>query len=133
MINIRAMEQQDRAFVYSTMLKGLFFGCELYSQIEPKAFYDNYSKVVDALLDSSEVRVAVLAETPDVILGYSITNGPILHWVFVKKAWRGQGIAKQLVGTITTVTHLTKPGQAIKIKKQLTFNPFVLGGNNENN
>lgn len=126
MIQIRGMQQEDRAFVYSTMLKGLFFGCELYSQIEPKAFYDNYSKVVDALLDRSEIRVAVLAETPDVILGYSITNGPILHWVFVKKAWRNQGIAKQLVGQITAVTHLTKPGQSIKIKKGLTYNPFLL-------
>ena len=54
------------------------------------------------------VKIACLTEDPEVILGYSITEGDIIHWVYVKEMWRKQGIAKMLLPkNIKTATNLT--------------------------
>lgn len=125
MISIRSGVEADHAFVYSTMLKGLYYGCPLYSQIEQRAFFDNYSQIVKRLLGHAELRVACLADEPETVVGYALVRGPVLDFVFVKKAWRGNGIANRLCADINTVTHLTKTGQSIKLKKKLIFNPFA--------
>ncbi len=126
MIQIRSGTLTDQAFVYSTLLKGLYFGCELYGQIDRIAFFDNYSKVADRILGSSELRVACLADDTDVVLGYALVQDNVLHYCFVKKPWRKQGIAKSLCAGVDTVTHLTRVGQSIKNRKALTYNPFLI-------
>lgn len=125
MINIRAGKPEDRGLVFSTMLRGLFHGCDLYGQIEEKAFYENYSKIIESLLDRAELRVACLADDEDVVLGYAIVRGSVLDYCFVKRPWRKQGIAYRLCLEINTCTHLTRMGQSIKNRKNLKFNPFA--------
>lgn len=125
LLTIRKMEEGDRPFIYGTMLRGLYHGCDLYNEIEPNAFYDNYGKIIDKLLATADVQVSCLTDTPDVILGYSIRRGEILDWVFVKKAWRNYGIGRSLTSEISTCTHLTNVGLSIKKKKNIIYNPFI--------
>jgi hypothetical protein len=51
-----------------------------------------------------------------------------LHWIFVKKAWRNNGLAKSLIpNNITKVTHLTTVGKALLGKLPgAIFDPFDL-------
>lgn len=126
-IQIRSGKAEDYPFIVSTWLKGQHFGNDWFAAIDKNAFYTNYSRYIDNLVAKSTVLVACLSEDEDVILGYSISSSQALHWVFVKKPWRGQGIAKSLVvGPISVITSITKPGLAIAKKQGWKFDPWNL-------
>lgn len=131
LVTVRPTVEADKNFIMATILRGLFYGESWFSEIDKSVFMENYHRVIDFLLakDTTEVRVACLKEDPEVILGYSIISpaSNLAHFVFVKKAWRGIGIATMLVPlTTTTATQLTKTGLAIIRKKSIDFNPFLL-------
>lgn len=124
-IQIRDAKKEDLPLIYSTWLLGLYHGCEWFSRIKKDSFFKNYKLVLDRLLPRCTVKVAVLADDEDVILGYICYRDNNLDWIFVKKAWRKMGIAKMLVPQeITNCTHLTKVGRSLK-PKEWTFDPFV--------
>lgn len=133
-VALRLATLEDKNFIMATWLKGLRHGNDWYSLIDQKAYFEVYPKVIESILASSytEVRIACLRSDPEVILGYIVVDGKDpaqptrAHWIFVKKAWRGIGIARLLTPTtITTVTHLTKTGLGLMKKHQhLIFNPF---------
>lgn len=128
LIEIRNMYPDDWNFILSTWLKGLRYGNDWFGLIEAGVYYTNYQKHIERILQSptTAVKVACLKESPDVILGYSVTRGNTLDWVFVKKNWRLIGIARSLVPDTTThVSHLTDVGRSILKKSPgITFNPF---------
>jgi hypothetical protein len=129
--SIRTANEKDLNFIRRTWLLGLFYGSEFYSQIRNKIYFDNQKIVVEALIKTSDVLVACLNDDPEVILGYSVTQGPTLHWVHVKSYFRKNGIAKTLIPQeIKQVTFLTKIGKAIK-PKTWEFNPYINGEDNE--
>jgi hypothetical protein len=131
LILIRPYKAEDHNLVLSTWLKGLRYGNDWYKLIEQNAYYTNYHKAIEAILNvpTTQVLVASLRDDPDTILGYSVLNkdGSVLHWVFVKSAWRHIGIAKLLSQNVKTVTHVTKAGVSIlKNHPEVVFNPFLL-------
>lgn len=123
--------ESDRNFILATFLRGLYYGDSWFRDIPKDIFMDKYHTVVEHILAKSTIEISCLREDPEVILGYSVfeldpINGNILHWVFVKSAWRKIGICKSLVpSTIKVVTHLTKIGKALK-PVNVDFNPFVI-------
>lgn len=131
LVTIRDMLPEDKNFILATWLRGTFYGESVYSNMPKSLFMDKYHKVLEFLLTNpnTKVRVACLKDDADVILGYSVftKDSNTLHWVFVKKSWRGIGIARDIVpSSITTITNLTKIGNSIAKKKQLTFDPFIV-------
>lgn len=73
------------------------------------------------------IRLAVLTDTTDVVLGWSAQEGKVLHFVFVRANARKRGIGRSLVpGPVDLVTHMTNLGRAIwkKQKQAIKFNPF---------
>lgn len=130
LVQIRGFLPDDRNLIFSTWLIGLFYGHTFYSLIPKHIFMANYHTVIENLLKSPkvEVRIACLKEDPSVILGYSILGSEnAVHWVFVKKSWRGIGIAKDLVpATVVASTHFTKLGLSIMKKKNIAYNPFLV-------
>jgi hypothetical protein len=124
-IQIRNAVREDLPLIYSTWLLGLYHGCDWFNRIDKKAFFDNYKKLIEKRVVDSDIKVAVLSDDPDVILGYVCYRNNVLDWIFVKKAWRKMGIAKMIMPTnIDTVTHLTKVGRSLK-PKNWVFNPFI--------
>lgn len=70
--------------------------------------------------------MACLEDEPDVVLGYVVASPGVVHWIFVKKAWRELGIARKLFPQeITRVSHLTKVGEILMKKYDLYFDPFL--------
>lgn len=127
---IRELRMDDLNLIFSTWLRGLYYGDSWFSLIEKKVFMDNYHTILERLLTSgtARVRITCLKDDPEVILGYAVLGNPgVLHWVFVKSAWRGIGIAKGMIPEDTTaITHLTKLGVSyLKSHNKLTFNPFI--------
>lgn len=131
-IKLRVYRPSDKAFLYSTFLRGVYYGSEFYSLIEKESFFKHYEHVLDGLVKrpSTMVSIACLEDEPDVILGYAIysTSAPVLHWVFVKDNFRKQGVAKQLLHDvkINVTTHLTTVGNSIRLKRKWIFDPFQL-------
>jgi len=115
----------------ATLLRGLYYGGSVFSDMKKQKFMSRYQVIAEQLVAKNEgsIKIACLKEDSSVILGYAIVNndGTVLHFVFCKKPWRGIGVIKDLVpNTVTTVTHLTKTGMSILKKKQLEYDPFSL-------
>ncbi len=102
--------------------------------MDKEEFFSHYDEVLQKLLKAAPTRVliACLASEPDVILGYGLFGYPsTLHYLYVKPAWRKQGIANSLVkacgAPITHCTHVLNQFEDIRIKRGYKFNPFLKG------
>lgn len=131
LVVIRPAVEADSNFIMATIMRGLYYGESWFSEIPKSVFMGNYHKTVEALLakDTTLVLIAALKEDPEIILGYSILTPTTdaIHFVFVKKSWRGIGIAKALVpDNFKIATHLTKTGLSIIRKKGIAFIPFLI-------
>jgi hypothetical protein len=131
--DIRDYQPEDKAFVMSTFLRGLYYGDSWFSLIPKTIFMNNYKKIVESMTQSPKViiKVACLKEDPTVIIGYSILSSDFqtIHWLFVKQNWRNNGVGKSLVPKYpTAVSHLTKVGKSLmsKFETEVIFNPFAL-------
>jgi GNAT superfamily N-acetyltransferase len=119
------------AVVYSRFLRGLRYGNVLFRLIESRAYHRAYHQYIEMLLHrpNTTVRLAVLEDDHDNVLGYAIVEPGVLHWVAVHKLSRRNGIAKALVPRgIQAISHLTNTGFKIwneKLKHTVAFNPFI--------
>lgn len=121
--------KQYRNLVLSKWLRSLKYGNEYFKLIDPDPYYKVYQVYIDALLARSSgiIRLAVLSEDHDVVLGFSLIEVCTLHYVHVNHEFRNKGIGTSLVpGEIDIITHVTKPGLSIWNKKlpNAKFNPF---------
>ncbi len=131
LFSIRDYLPEDLHFILSTWLRGLFYNSNTFRGIDKKSFFQHYEPVLRRLIASSRGRIACLVEDPSVILGYAFYEIPkldvILHYIYVKQAFRRIGIAKDLMPMkINQVTHLTLLGQKILEShfKHIKFDPF---------
>lgn len=128
---VREALEADFPFIYSTWLKGLRFGNDVFNLIEQESYFRNYHRAVELILANPDthIQVACLADDPHTILGYAVLgNNSTLHYVHVKQAFRRFGIAKELCPKeIQRVTHVTKVGWSILKEKHPTaiFDPFL--------
>jgi len=132
LIFTRDATPDDVNFIFATWLRGLRYGNHTFELIHQEIYFTLYHQVIEKLLSSPTVKIKVsaLIEDPTVILGYCVSDQDVVHWTFVKDAWRGIGIMKSLLPKdFTTVTHITNIGEEIIRKKfpHIIFNPF-LGG-----
>lgn len=135
-VEIRPIQEGDINFIYSTMLRGLYYAADsFYSLIEKKVFFQKYDVVLKALLNKPDtsVLIACLAAEPEIILGYALIGPGTLHYVYVKPAWRNRGIAALLceprgeaIRAYTHCTHTVPAIENLRNKKKLTFNPFLI-------
>lgn len=125
-VKTRAVLPSDMPFIYSTWLRGLYYASPFWAEVDKDLFFSTYSRVVETLVARSTVVVACLPDDDDVILGYAVAEGPVLHWVQIKEPWRKQGLAKHLVSglSVNEVSHLTNIGNKLRKKHKLAFNPF---------
>lgn len=125
-----ALPEQYRNMIFSRWMRSLKYGNEYFKLINPDDFFDAYSKYIRSILERprSTVRLAVLSDSHDVALGWSVVERDILHYVHVQHEQRNKGIARQLVPVqINVITHLTKSGSSIWQNKlpSAIFNPFA--------
>lgn len=114
----------DMRFIYSTWLKGLYNGNDWFARIRQERFFKVYHAVIEGILARAAIQVACQKADPSVILGYSVTEGAKLHWIYLKKDWRGYGLARLLIpADVNVCTHLTHQGIALK-PRNWEFDPF---------
>lgn len=118
-----------RHFVYASWLKSLRYGNDYFKIIDQAAYFGAYERYISHLLAqvNAVVRLAVLTDDPDVILGFSVSRGNVLDYVYVLKDQRRQGVGERLVPPgIDTLSHLTRTGITIwqSKYKHWKFDPF---------
>lgn len=125
-IIVRDMQPNDKEFIMDSWLKGQYNGSPYWSQMPIRLFYQEYTKRIEEILTKATVKVAVMEEGSETIIGFSVHSGNTLHWVYTKLDYRSQGIMRLLTKnlTIEAVSSTTLPGASITKKKKLSFNPF---------
>jgi len=115
-------------YIYAKWLRSAKYGNDIYKKIPSEYYYKSYSRYLDSLLHRCKVRLAVLDDDKDVLLGFACYKDKILHYVYVNREQRRQGIGKSLLPKeIEIYTHYTKDGIKIVDNKlsDLIFNPFI--------
>ena len=97
---IRPAGPDDMAFVIDAWLEGYWMDGP-FSLVMPKsAWWPRWHRVIENILADERTRtvIACLEERPDQLMGIACSRPPdILHWVYVKQAFRGNGIAIELL------------------------------------
>lgn len=129
LITIRPGEFDDLNFIFSTWLKGLRWGSKFHKDLDQEVYFKGQHRVIEKVIENpaTEIRVACLKDTPEVIIGYSVvTDATTLHFVFCKKDWRNIGLAKDLVpNSVAEVSVVTTVGAAIlKRHSNIVHNPY---------
>jgi len=137
-IDIRPKYQDDDGFIYATWLRSYRFGSRFAKGINNTTFFREHTKIIKYILDKKTTRclIACLSDDPKVILGYcvfEVGESPVIHYVYVKEAFRKMGIATRLAESTNldwckiTYSHqtyfLTHMEQKIS---EMTYNPYRL-------
>ena len=118
------------ALLYSRWLRSLRFGNPLVRKISSHQYFKQWHAYIEKLLakPDSIVRLAVLSDDHDIVLGFSVSREDVLDYVHVHTNNRNCGIATSLIPeSITTFTHVTETWIQIwnKHYKEWKFNPFA--------
>lgn len=125
----RGLPDNYRNFILARWLRSFRFGNNYIKLIDSGSYYKAYSAYIKSLLESPlvAIRLAVISDEPDVALGFSVISGQTLHYVYVGKDYRHNGIGLRLVPIkVMEFTHLTNKGMALWNRKapKAIFNPF---------
>jgi GNAT superfamily N-acetyltransferase len=128
---LRQMDRGDESFVFATWLKS-HRQSRFASVIPADAYFRGHHLVIERILARPSVRATVAHPVGerDTILGYSVSEGSTIHWVYVKLPFRGLGIARALLGDIdvphATISHLTKDAEKALLRWPcIIHNPYA--------
>lgn len=135
-IAVRVAKPEDIGFIKKTWLYSYYNGNTDMQNIDKSIFMHEYGQIINAILthNSTLVRVACLADDPNIIVSFSVVGHfsdkekpvNVLHFVYTKKLWRGNEIHLQILpDDLQFCSHMTRQFYEIK-PKTIKFNPFLL-------
>lgn len=107
----------DTGFILDTMPKAIYFDSHpRRGRPSPKWFKD-FHDYLTTLLTTADILIAASDDDPNLILGYAISDKRTLEFVYVKEAYRKQGIATMLAKELSygdvSEKNMTKLGRKI--------------------
>ncbi len=100
--------------------------------VSEDVYWPSQKRLVGALVRESEVRVACAPDEPDHLYGYIVSAGELLHWVYVKSAFRNIGIAKGLFEAAgepkraSMASRFLRDHPDVVARHGITYDPFIL-------
>lgn len=131
-IKVRPMNEGDLNFILATWLKSYKYSGDLVKRVREEIYFDTYEPIIKSILKRSQTLIACLDDDWEVIAGYMVTVPPsLVHYVYVKEAWRSMGIAKHLCQESRLIpkpqfTHWTTPVDRMMRKLDWSYNPFAI-------
>lgn len=130
------LPEQYLPLIFTKWLKSLLYGNPLFKKSDQSQYYKNYHAFIERLLKKPDsiVRLAVLSDDHDVVLGFAVSREDVLDYIYVNRGtegeYRNKGIGRKLLPEgITTFSHITlnamKIWQGNEKYKHLKFNPFA--------
>lgn len=128
-IEFRDAELSDLPFIRSTWMRT--------QQLQPYTITRDLSRLVELMLP--QCTVAYANKDPDHVVGYICSHKfplCVIHWVYVKHAFRKLGVAKSLfnhrhpnaIMSQIEVTATNSLGDLLKDKYRMYYNPYFLWG-----
>ncbi len=118
--------------ILSQWMRTLRHGNAFFKMIDSRSYYDAYNLYIRAILArpgcvASVAELHATDETGPVAIGWRVSQGPVLHYLYVQKQLRRAGVATALMPKgITHHTHITRMGEAaLSTIEPLIFNPFL--------
>lgn len=130
MIDTRRATSDDLRFVRDSWFESYRRG-GFAPEIGFDLFSEGHRHVIDCLTVDATVRVAYALNAPDEIVGWVCHGKDVVHYVYVKSAYRKLGIAEALVNTgFKFYSHQTRAGIQLAKKYGFRYNPyFTMKGN----
>lgn len=124
------LPEQYVPMIFSKWLRSLRHGNPLFKKIKSDEYYKYYHAYLENLLGKPDslVRLAVLSDDHDVVLGFAVSREDVLDYMHVHLDYRKIGVGNKLLPEgITTFTHITFTGMKIWQAKypSWNFNPFA--------
>jgi GNAT superfamily N-acetyltransferase len=124
-IEVRPANKSDMRFVHSSWFTDHW--ARAAPKHVPRALYAaEMDPRIDTLLTRGTTLVAFFPQVPDEVLGWVTFENNVVHYLYVKGAYRRQGIGKGLVpaGAAYYTFATDAPGRAFAKHANLDFNPF---------
>lgn len=115
--------------IFATWLRSYEASSLAAKNIPRDLFFAEHHKVIDGIFRrGAVVKLAVLPDEPDVVLGWSVNTDDAVHYVYVKPAFRRHGIATKMLAHVPrpfTYTHWTYPLRDLYAQLEgCVFNPY---------
>jgi hypothetical protein len=116
--------------IYSKFLRELRDNNELFKIIDKDSYFKNYHRYIETLLlrPLARIKLAVLSDDIDIVLGWALIEPRTVHFVYVNKDVRRIGIARSLLSEefdiFSHVTNISLELWPSKFPKAV-FNPFI--------
>src|SRR6185312_6623205 len=125
----QGLPAQYHNLILSKWLRSLKFGNDYFRLIDNDAYFKTYGLFIKSILArlNCVVKLSVLSDDHDIVLGFCVYEGSAVHYVHVHKDYRRIGVGSALLPKeFLYITHLTK--QALQIWNKypdVKFNPFI--------
>ena len=124
---IRPGAVTDRSFIFDSW-RHSFWDAPAVRGMGRDQYFADMGRRVEALLDRTAVLVAHDPADPDIILAWACIEPPAVHYVFVRKDFRGLGLARALVSSIEGLTTFTHWSRGLRsAPASLQYRPFYPG------
>lgn len=136
-IAIRQGTTSDVPFIFSSWLKSYRSNSPFAGSVSERIYYDREHAIIERILARGRTLVAHPEGDPGTIIGYLVaeqhTVPSIVHWLYVKGAWRRAGVGAKLVEAAGLdmddchYTHQTKStAHLVKRWPGLVYDPWLL-------
>ena len=129
---IRELRPDDIPFVTATWLLNYRSHNPFAGDLRRDVYREQQQTIIARLLRTASGRVACDAGDENVIYGYTIYAPSVLHYLYVKEAFRKMGIGRQLLEAagaqlpLLSYTHWTDAAQWVQASDaRLTYNPTL--------
>lgn len=133
-IAFRPYNKDDENFIFSSWLNSYHKGSNFCKNLTFPIYYSYHHLVVERFFMRPGHRILIVhpKSDPDLILGYIAFEGKMIHYVYVKEAFRGDELGSLLLkeaglgleGTI--ITHLTHRCEHFLSTYGMIFNPYLM-------
>lgn len=110
-LRIRAAKPEDTSFVLDAWRRS-FEDAPAVRGADREHYRIELTRAIRRLLDKAECRVACDPEDEDTIVGFAAFTGDELHYVYVKKDFRGMGVARQLLDGLSVAAYTFRSNNA---------------------
>lgn len=127
-MQVRQATIDDMPFVMASWFESFWKRTARHISPEFDSFKFHYGALMQRIAESSAIPVVFISTVPDEIVGYAIHSGPVLHYVYVKSAYRRNGFADTLMQHIKPAihTHYTSAFKKLAVKHKTTYTPWML-------
>lgn len=135
-IKIRLATEADVPFIFNSWLRSFRQGA-MCRGVDNSIYYSEHHKLIEKILKTAEVKLAVEAADENNILGYicyeKIENIFTLHYGYVKHTFRGLGLFSKLMSDTgenfkeaAIASHFSDSASKLLLKYNLVYHPYVL-------